>query len=211
MKNLIYLICIFMIGCGKEESKKPLIKDTSMVTTPTSLQGSDTLWVDKLNSNIQWIGRKVTGEHSGRIQAAGGFIVLSDGKLNSGEILINMQSITVDDIENPKWNQKLVDHLNNEDFFNVEKYPTAKFIFNEFKGKGADTHVSGTMTILDKTVPTSFILNVVADQDSSYTTGTVNIDRSKFGIKYKSKSFFSDLGDNFISDDFTLNFKIIAR
>jgi polyisoprenoid-binding protein YceI len=211
VKNLIYLICIFMIGCGKEESKKPLIKDTSMVTTSTSLQGSDTLWVDKLNSNIQWIGRKVTGEHSGRIQAAGGFIVLSDGKLNSGEILINMQSITVDDIENPKWNQKLVDHLNNEDFFNVEKYPTAKFIFNEFKGKGADTHVSGTMTILDKTVPTSFILNVVADQDSSYTTGTVNIDRSKFGIKYKSKSFFSDLGDNFISDDFTLNFKIIAR
>jgi polyisoprenoid-binding protein YceI len=200
-----------MIGCGKEESKKPLIKDTSMVTTSTSLQGSDTLWVDKLNSNIQWIGRKVTGEHSGRIQAAGGFIVLSDGKLNSGEILINMQSITVDDIENPKWNQKLVDHLNNEDFFNVEKYPTAKFIFNEFKGKGADTHVSGTMTILDKTVPTSFILNVVVDQDSSYSTGTVNIDRSKFGIKYKSKSFFSDLGDNFISDDFTLNFKIIAR
>ena len=211
MKNLIYLICIFMIGCGKEESKKPLIKDTSMVTTSTSLQGSDTLWVDKLNSNIQWIGTKVTGEHSGRIQAAGGFIVLGDGKLNSGEILINMQSITVDDIENPKWNQKLVDHLNNEDFFNVEKYPTAKFIFNEFKGKGADTHVSGTMTILDKTVPTSFILNVVVDPDSSFTTGTVNIDRSKFGIKYKSKSFFSDLGDNFISDDFTLNFKIIAR
>ena len=112
---------------------------------------------------------------------------------------------------NPKWNQKLVDHLNNEDFFNVEKYPTAKFILNEFKGKGADTHVSGTMTILDKTVPTSFILNVVVDPDSSFTTGTVNIDRSKFGIKYKSKSFFSDLGDNFISDDFTLNFKIIAR
>jgi len=210
VKNLIYVICIFMIGCGKEEAKKPLIKDTSVVTTAAS-QGSDTLWVDKLNSNIQWIGRKVAGEHSGRIQAAGGFIVLSDGKLNSGEILINMQSITVDDIENPKWNQKLVDHLNNEDFFNVEKYPTAKFIFNEFKGKGADTHVSGKMTILDKTVPISLILNVVVGQDSSYTTGTVNIDRSKFGIKYKSKSFFSDLGDNFILDDFTLNFKIIAR
>ena len=121
MKNLICLISIFMIGCGKEEPKKPL-KDTSRGVTSIISQGSDTLWVDKLNSNVQWIGRKVTGEHSGRIQAAGGFIVKGDGKLNSGEILMNMQSITVDDIENPKWNQKLVDHLKNDDFFNSEKY-----------------------------------------------------------------------------------------
>ena len=211
MKNLICLICIFMIGCGKEESKKQLIKDTSMEVSSTTSQDSDTLWVDKLNSNVQWIGRKVTGEHSGRIQVAGGFIVKGDGKLNSGEILMNMQSITVDDIENPKWNQKLVDHLKNDDFFNSEKYPTAKFVFSEFKGKGADTHVKGNMTIRDKTVALNFVLNTVIDADSSYASGSINIDRSLFGIKYGSGSFFKGLGDEMIMDEFSLNFKLIAR
>ena len=92
---------------------------------------SDTLWVDKGSSDVQWIGRKVTGQHNGHIQVAGGFIVKNKGKLESGEILMNMQSITVDDIENPKWNQKLVTHLKDDDFFNSGKYPTAKFVFNK--------------------------------------------------------------------------------
>ena len=172
---------------------------------------SDTLWVDKGISDIKWIGRKVTGEHNGHIQLEGGFIIKKDGKLKSGEVVINMQSITVDDIENPKWNQKLVAHLKDNDFFNSEKYPTAKFVFNEFKGKGADTHVSGKMTIRDKTVPTNLIINTVVDADSSYATGSINIDRTLFDIKYNSGSFFQDLGDKMIMDEFTLNFKVIMR
>ena len=172
---------------------------------------SDTLWVDKGSSDVQWIGRKVTGEHNGHVQVAGGFIVKDKGKLGSGEILMNMQSITVDDIGNPKWNQKLVAHLKDDDFFNSEKYPTAKFVFNKLKGKGADTHVSGEMTIRDRSVPMIVILNVVVDTDSSYATGSINVDRTLFGIKYGSGSFFEGLGDKMILDEFTLNFKLIAR
>ncbi len=172
---------------------------------------SDTLWVDKVSSEVQWIGRKVTGEHNGHIQVAGGFIIRNEGKLQSGEILMNMQSITVDDIENSKWNQKLTNHLKNDDFFNSEKFPTAKFVFSEFKGKGADTHVKGNMTIRDKTVPLIFIFNTVVDADSSHATGSVNIDRSLFGVKYGSGTFFEGLGDKMIMDEFSLIFKIIAR
>ena len=211
MKNSIWLICVIFIGCGKQESQHQQIQHASLEVTTTTLQDADTLWVDKLGSDVQWIGRKVTGEHSGHIEVAGGFIVHADGKLTSGEILMNMQSITVDDIEDPKWNQKLVDHLKNDDFFNSEKYPTAKFVFTKFKGKGADTHVSGNITIRDKTVPTNLVINVVVDADSSYSTGTINIDRSLFGVKYGSGTFFEGLGDKMIMDEFTLNFKVIAR
>ena len=210
MKYLMLLICIFIHGCGKQKLEKSQVKDISLEAS-TALQGSDTLWVDKVNSNVQWIGRKLTGEHSGRVKVAGGFIVKSGGILKNGEILMNMQSITVDDIENPKWNQNLVDHLKDDDFFNTEKFPTAKFVFDKFKGKGADTHVSGVMTIRDKSVPITLILNVVIDKDSSYTTGTINIDRSLFDVKYGSSSFFENLGDKMILDDFTLNLKVIAR
>jgi polyisoprenoid-binding protein YceI len=211
MKNIIWLICVLSIGCGKQDSQEIQLQKASLEVNNTTIQNADTLWVDKLGSNIQWIGRKVTGEHSGHIEVAGGFIVHADGKLTSGEILMNMQSITVDDIEDPKWNQKLVDHLKNDDFFNSEKYPTAKFVFTKFKGKGADTHVSGNITIRDKTVPTNLVINVVVDADSSYSTGTINIDRSLFGVKYGSGTFFEGLGDKMIMDEFTLNFKVIAR
>ena len=172
---------------------------------------SDTLWVDKSSSDVQWVGRKVTGEHNGHIEVSGGFIIKNKEELESGEILINMQSITVDDIENPEWNQKLVTHLKDDDFFNSEKYPIAKFLFNKFKGKGADTHVSGEMTIRDKSVPMNFILNVAVETDSSYATGSINIDRTLFDVRYGSGKFFKDLGDRMIMDEFTLNFKVIAR
>ncbi|MBC8312449.1 MAG: YceI family protein [Candidatus Marinimicrobia bacterium] len=212
MKNIIWLSCILCMGCGKQESQEVQLQKASLEVTNTTMQNAaDTLWIDKLSSDVQWIGRKVTGEHSGRIQVAGGFIVKNNGVFDRGEILMNMQSITVDDIEDPKWNQKLVDHLKNDDFFNAEKYPTAKFVFDKFKGKGADTHVSGNLTIRDKTVPTNLIVNVVMDSDSSYSTGSVNVDRSLFDVKYGSGSFFEGLGDKMIMDDFTLNFKLIAR
>ena len=211
MKNFLWLICIIVIGCEKQDVQQEKVSKVSSEVNKTFLENGDTLWVDKFTSNVQWIGRKITGdEHSGRIQAAGGFIVKNNDILQNGEILMNMQSITVDDIENPKWNQKLVDHLKNDDFFNTEIYPTAKFVFDKFEGKGADTHVSGELTIRDKTVPTDFILNVVVDRDSSFATGTVNIDRTLFDIKYGSGSFFEGLGDRIILDEFTLNFKLIA-
>lgn len=211
MKTLMWLACVICIGCGKQDTQEVQLQKASLQVTNTSIQNSDTLWVDKLSSDVQWIGRKVTGEHNGHIEVAGGFIIHNNGNLKSGEILMNMQSITVDDIENPKWNQKLVDHLKNDDFFNSEKYPTAKFVFSEFKGKGADTHVKGNMTIRDKTVPMNFIFNTVVDTDSSHATGSINIDRSLFEVKYGSGTFFEGLGDKMIMDEFTLNFNVIAR
>ena len=212
MKNIIWLVCVVCIGCGKQESQNSKIQKTSLETIITSPQNADTLWVNKVSSDVQWIGRKVIGEqHSGHIQLAGGFIIKNNGKLHSGEILMNMQSITVDDIENPKWNQKLVDHLKNDDFFNIKKYPSAKFVFSKFEGKGADTRVTGDMTIRNKTIPMNFIFNTVVDVDSSYATGNINIDRSLFEVKYGSGSFFEGLGDKMIMDEFTLNFKLIAR
>jgi polyisoprenoid-binding protein YceI len=199
MKNVTWLALVICIACGKQESEDVKIQKTSLETMITNPQNVDTLWVNKVSSDVQWIGRKVTGEHNGHIQLAGGFIVKNNGNLQSGEILMNMQSITVDDIENPEWTQKLVDH------------PTAKFVFSKFEGRATDTHVTGDMTIRNKTVPMDFIFNTVVDLDSSYATGSINIDRSLFGIKYGSGSFFEGLGDKMIMDDFTLNFKLIAR
>ena len=88
-----------------------------------------------------------------------------------------------------------------EDFFGVEKYPTAKLVFKTISGKGKGMYkITANLTIKEVTELVSFDMNVTA------TTATTkfNVNRTKFGIKYGSGSFFENLGDKTISDDFEL-------
>jgi hypothetical protein len=39
----------------------------------------------------------------------------------------------------------------------------------------------------------------------------VTVDRTKFGLKYGSKTFFDSIGDKAINDEFTLTFNVIAK
>ena len=52
------------------------------------------------------------------------------------------------------------------------------------------------------------IINFV--ENGAKAEGKIAIDRSLYGIKYKSKSWYTDLGDNFINDIFYLYFSLIA-
>ena len=121
---------------------------------------SDTLWVNKVDSKIEWIGKKIVGKHNGHIELAGGFIARKGGVITNGEILVNMQSITVDDIEAGKWNAKLVNHLKNDDFFSTDKYPTAKFIFDSLHEEDGSTHIHGSITIRDITKPFEMFIDL---------------------------------------------------
>jgi hypothetical protein len=62
------------------------------------------------------------------------------------------------------------------------------------------------------TTSITFPVNVVwnADKSITATADKIVIDRTKYGIKFKSKSVFSDLGDNFIYDEFNLSIKLVA-
>ena len=78
---------------------------------------NDTLWVDLDNTQISWVGRKVTGEHFGTLKLSDGFVVIKDEKLIDGTFIFDMSTIKNTDIETEKWNNKLVKHLKSEDFF----------------------------------------------------------------------------------------------
>src|SRR5690606_26803378 len=82
--------------------------------------------VSKKISSIEWIGNKVTGSHNGTIEVKEGFVNVHDGNITDGSLTINMTSIVVSDLEDPEMNGKLKGHLMSDDFFGVEKYPTAQ-------------------------------------------------------------------------------------
>lgn len=164
--------------------------------------------IDTEKSTIEWLGKKLTGEHSGNILVESGRLEIDDNAIFAATFIIDMTSITNTDIEDEKYSQKLVGHLKSDDFFGVEKYPNASFVLkksSEFKDGKAT--VSGDLTIKGKTESISFD---VTRKDKEYHA-KIEIDRSKFDVKYGSDSFFDNLGDKVIDDIFTLDVKLVTK
>lgn len=154
--------------------------------------------VDLTNSSVVWTGKKVTGEHTGEISISKANLVFKQGYLIGGDFVLDMNSITCTDLEG-KSQASLVAHLKNADFFATDLYKTAKLQFTEVKHiEGADYRVFADLTIKGITQPVVFI----ADLRNGVATATIKVDRTKYGIKYGSGSFFDDLGDKTIDDIF---------
>mgnify|MGYP001029065689 FL=1 len=151
-------------------------------------------------SKVVWKGYKVTGSHEGNITLKSGSLMFSDNKLSGGEFVMDMTSMTVTDLEGES-KGKLEGHLKSDDFFGIEKYSTATLVFNEVKSTGKNSYsVTGDLTIKGKTSPVTFSISIYGNK----ATASLKVDRTKYDIKYGSSSFFDDLKDKAIYDDFDL-------
>lgn len=168
-------------------------------------KGSKTLKVDIQNSKLVWKGKKFTGEHWGNISITNGNLVVDGTKLKGGAFDIDLKSITVVDITDKDGNAKLVGHLKGEDFFSVEKFPKASFVITSATQKADENYeIAGKLTIKGVTKEIKFPAVVKIDAKKATAKAKIVINRTDFDIKYGSKSFFDNLGDKFIYDDFEL-------
>jgi len=180
------------------------------------LTAADTLQVDMENSQIKWIGRKVTGEHSGTLNLSGGWVVLDKNSINSGKFIFDMASISNTDIESPEWKQKLEDHLKSEDFFHTDSFPHAIL---EIKGPQSliienskkSAQILADLTIRGITHEIKFPFDLTQSQNNFNAEGSVDIDRTLYNIQYKSGKFFDELGDKLIYDNFTVQFMVQTK
>lgn len=157
---------------------------------------------------VKWTGNKIGGAHNGEIKVKSGTLELKSGNIVKGSVVIDMNSITCTDIENEGVNAKLVGHLKSDDFFGVEKFPTATFtVTKAAKFSNGKANVSGKLTIKGKTEPVNF---VVTKQNNVYKT-QLKVDRSKFDVRYGSNSFFDNLGDKAIDNIFILDIQLTAK
>jgi polyisoprenoid-binding protein YceI len=169
-----------------------------VATTTSTAQNKK---IDLQKSSIEWVGKKVTGQHNGTINFANGTLVFQGKKLKGGLFTVDMTSINTTDLAAGKGKEKLDGHLKADDFFGVEKFPTAKLEFKLISDNGDGTYnVTANMTIKDVTHPVNFVMTVKGNT----ATTKFNIDRTKYGIKYGSGSFFDGLGDKAIYDEFEL-------
>ncbi len=158
-------------------------------------------------SNIDWVGRKVTAAHNGTIAIKAGSLTLTDGKLTGGQFIIDTTSIKVLDVTDPATNAQFAGHLASDDFFASEKYPEATLDITSVSGN----HVNGNLTIKGITHPIAFDTTVNINGDTIIASGKLMIDRTKYDMKFRSGNFFKDLGDTLIHNNFDLNVSIIAK
>ncbi|MCG8579527.1 MAG: YceI family protein [Bacteroidales bacterium] len=167
---------------------------------------AQTKTVDVKTSDITWLGKKVTGEHTGKISFKSAKLEMQDKKLVGGEFVVDMSSITCTDIENEDYNAKLVGHLKSDDFFGVESYPVSKLKLSKVKANDNGYDVHGDLTIKGKTHPVSF---TVTNSGNTFE-GKFMVDRTKYDVRYGSGKFFDNLGDKMIYDEFELAFKVVV-
>jgi polyisoprenoid-binding protein YceI len=175
-----------------------------LVTVSTAIT-AQTKKVEVLKSTVSWNAKKVTGEHSGTVNLKEGALVFKKSKLAGGNFIVDMTSITGTDLTG-EYLDKLNGHLKSDDFFGTEKNPTATLVFKKIAAKAAGVYtVTGNLTIKGITNPITFDLATTANS----ATTTLKIDRTKFGIKYGSGSFFDNLGDKAISNEFDLKVALV--
>ncbi len=177
-----------------------------LVAFGTVTASAQTKKVDVNKSTISWIGEKVTGSHDGTVKLKDGELTFKGKKLTGGNFTIDMNSINVTDLKAGQGKEKLEGHLKADDFFGTDKFPTSTLVFTNVTPKTANVYaVTGDLTIKGITKPVNFDLTV----NKNNATSSFEIDRTKYDIKYNSKSFFESIGDKAIYDDFKVKVNLV--
>jgi len=172
----------------------------ALLVTVSTIATAQVKKVDAPKSTITWIGKKVTGQHNGTVALKEGNLIFKGKKLTGGSFVVDMTSLTATDLTGD-YLEKLNGHLKADDFFGTDKFPTSKLVFKKIADKGNGVYnVTADLTIKDVTAPVNFTITV----KGTTATTVLNIDRTKYGIKYGSGNFFENLGDKTISDEFEL-------
>ena len=167
-----------------------------------TVSNAQTKKIDAATSKITWLGKKVTGQHGGTINIKEGNLVFAGKKLTGGTVNVDMTSLVCTDLKAGEGKEKIEGHLKSEDFFGTEKFQTSKIVFKKVVASGKNSYtVTADLSIKEKTNPITFELTVIGNTAAA----ALKVDRTKYDIKYGSGSFFDNLGDRAISDEFELN------
>ncbi|WP_139958101.1 YceI family protein [Flavicella sediminum] len=172
----------------------------ALVTLSFTTLKKETKSIKTDESKIEWVGKKIGGQHTGDLMFKSGDLIFKGEKLVGGSFVVDMSSINVTDLSG-KMKGKLEGHLKADDFFGVDKHATSTLVFTKVKGANGKFAVTADITIKGITESINFDLLVKGNT----ATASLKVDRTKHGIKYGSSSFFDNLKDKAIDNEFELN------
>tara|TARA_Y100001935_G_scaffold244210_1_gene236435 strand:- start:460 stop:1104 length:645 start_codon:yes stop_codon:yes gene_type:complete len=210
-----FLLSLFFISCQSNDPKTTPVKITETINEEQNflnvnnalIDGSKSYDIDLQNSELFWIGRKIFKSHDGFLKFDYGKIQIKDNTVLSGQFKVDMNTLTVDDIKNERSNRSLVNHLKNEDFFDVEKYPYAYLnIISSEKKTDQEYLFKGDLTIKNITNQIEFSGKINQSDDKYNAQIQLSFDRTLWNIKYAS-----GIGDKAILDEIELQVSIFTK
>ena len=193
---------MFFAACNDPAADKSrAVTGEAAKASPQNVTGQKYV-ITPQNSKIEFVGSKVTGSHNGSFQKFAGEIHFAGTPEKSHvTITIEASSIQADD-------PKLTEHLKTPDFFDVAKFPEAKFESTEIKpggDRGATHTITGNLTMHGVTKSLSFPATIAVSGDVASVDSNFSINRKDFGINYAGAS------DNLIRDEVVLKLTIRAN
>jgi len=203
-------------------NKKILLTMTAsfLLLVSVTLSAQQSSKVDLSESKVNWSGKSPTGEHKGFVKLSNGELNVDKGEIIGGSFTLDMNSITNTDIADEESNKKLVTHLKSNDFFDVQKFPNAKFVItkvtkqnNSSAEESKATHrVEGDLTIKGVTKKIGFDASInLLNGKFAANTPAFTINRTEWGVNYQSKSIVAGLKDQFIYDDLTISIELVSN
>ncbi|MGA0374002.1 MAG: YceI family protein [Flavobacteriaceae bacterium] len=181
--------------------KKPfhLLSAITLIFSTFGLSQAQNLTASLEQSNIRWYGEELTGKtHFGDLSFKDAHIEVQDGIITGGNFVVNMTSLSVEDLSGGG-KARLEGHLKSDDFFSVEKHPEATLkITQKAKVKDGVQTLFGKLTIKGIEHPVEFTMNL---GENNTALAGLTFDRSKYNVRFRSGSFFENLGDKLILDD----------
>lgn len=209
---MLFALLTFVASCNNApKGEKAATGDAAVVK---EVAAAKSMSVNTTTSVITWEGSKVGGSHAGTLKLSDGKLNIKDGKVAGGTFTIDMASMANTDLPAEKQGD-LVGHLASGDFFDVAKFPTAKFAITKVTGltgdAAANAMVYGNLTMKDVTKEVGFKANInVGANGVTVSTPNFTIDRTDFGIKYGSTKLADVVKDKAINDNIGLSINLSA-
>ncbi len=199
---------MFLAGCEDPAANKPratinnsansssnaATNANAAANTSTTAVKGDALPITPETSKVEFTGSKVTGKHDGGFKQFTGMIDLVNGKAEESSVSvdIDMASVFTDA-------DGLTEHLKNEDFFEVSKFPRSTFKSTKIAAdstKGADSYiVTGDLTLRGVTNSISFPATIKVSDTEVSVNSEFSVNRKDFGVNY------AGMANDLIRDD----------
>jgi polyisoprenoid-binding protein YceI len=208
------IVVITSCGGGEPKGDNATIQEKQEAADVHGVQFA----VDTTVSRVRFTGYGVGKNHPGKFKVSSGTVAVANDKVTGGSFTIDIKSMDLEQ-KGGVFDSKLRPHLMSGDFFDAEKFGTAKFEISGVQPyspansdtsvvAGANFTVSGNLTLKDVTKNISFPAKIDLDGNTLKAKSNFIIDRTQWQMRYGNDK---TLGDKFIDEKVNIELDLEAK